>query len=176
MPVSVPVPSATMRQEPRNDRSPQELDAAGRPVRQIELCDRHAAAVVTRERGRGLEILDRRDWRQKKAISAFSATVYFADLRLFGGVLGVTPSSRNRSNSFESPRSVCISIGASDATPFRNTRRSPMSTAYLRRLFTERFSAASPGFPIPRPMLTTLEAIKSRCDGLLRTCAQTTVS
>lgn len=25
------------------------IDAAGRPVRQIELCDRHAEAVITRE-------------------------------------------------------------------------------------------------------------------------------
>ena len=38
------------------------LDAAGRPVRQIELCDRHADIVIARERTRGLEILDRRDW------------------------------------------------------------------------------------------------------------------
>ena len=39
------------------------LDAAGRPVRQIELYDRYADAVVVREQKRGLEILDRRDWR-----------------------------------------------------------------------------------------------------------------
>jgi hypothetical protein len=39
------------------------LDAAGRPVRQIELCDRHAEMVIARERACGLEILDRRDWR-----------------------------------------------------------------------------------------------------------------
>jgi hypothetical protein len=39
------------------------IDAAGRPVRQIELCDRHAEAVIARERRRGFEILDRRDWR-----------------------------------------------------------------------------------------------------------------
>ena len=39
------------------------LDAAGRPLRQIELCDRHAEVVIARERIRGLEILDRRDWR-----------------------------------------------------------------------------------------------------------------
>jgi hypothetical protein len=39
------------------------LDAAGRPVRQIELCDRHAETVIARERAHGLEILDRRDWR-----------------------------------------------------------------------------------------------------------------
>jgi hypothetical protein len=39
------------------------LDAAGRPLRQIELCDRHSEAVIARERTRGLEILDRRDWR-----------------------------------------------------------------------------------------------------------------
>jgi hypothetical protein len=38
------------------------LDAAGRPVRQIELCDRHADVVIARERDRGLEIFDRRDW------------------------------------------------------------------------------------------------------------------
>jgi len=37
--------------------------AAGRPVRQIELCDRHAKLVVARERARGFEIFDRRDWR-----------------------------------------------------------------------------------------------------------------
>jgi len=39
------------------------LDAAGTPVRQIELCDRHADVAIARERERGLEILDRRDWR-----------------------------------------------------------------------------------------------------------------
>jgi hypothetical protein len=39
------------------------IDAAGRPVRQIELCDRHAEAVIDRERQRGLEIFDARDWR-----------------------------------------------------------------------------------------------------------------
>ena len=39
------------------------VDRAGRPVRQIELSDRHADAVIARERERGLEILDRRDWR-----------------------------------------------------------------------------------------------------------------
>ena len=37
--------------------------AAGRPVRQIEPCDRHAQAVIARERVRGLEIFDRPDWR-----------------------------------------------------------------------------------------------------------------
>ena len=39
------------------------VDAAGRPVRQIELCDRHAETVIARERTHGLEILERRDWR-----------------------------------------------------------------------------------------------------------------
>ncbi len=39
------------------------IDAAGPPVRQIELCDRHAEAVIARERKRGFEIFDRRDWR-----------------------------------------------------------------------------------------------------------------
>jgi hypothetical protein len=39
------------------------LDAAGRPVRQIELRDRHDDVVIARERARGMEILDRRDWR-----------------------------------------------------------------------------------------------------------------
>jgi hypothetical protein len=39
------------------------IDAAGRPVRQIELCERHAEAVIARERKRGFEIFDRRDWR-----------------------------------------------------------------------------------------------------------------
>jgi hypothetical protein len=38
------------------------IDAAGRPVRQIELCDRHAEAVIARERKRGFEIFDRRDF------------------------------------------------------------------------------------------------------------------
>ena len=39
------------------------LDAAGRPLRQIELRDRHAETVIARERTRGLEIFDGRDWR-----------------------------------------------------------------------------------------------------------------
>jgi len=38
------------------------IDAAGRPV-QIELCDRHAEAVIARERAHGPETFDRRDWR-----------------------------------------------------------------------------------------------------------------
>lgn len=41
----------------------EKVDAAGRHVRQIELCDRHAEAVIARERERGFEIFDRRDWR-----------------------------------------------------------------------------------------------------------------
>ena len=51
-----------MRQESRDD-SLRKLDAAGRPVRQIELCDHHSDVVIVRESERGLEILDRRDWR-----------------------------------------------------------------------------------------------------------------
>jgi len=39
------------------------IDAAGRPVRRIELCDRHADAVIARERKRGFDVFDRRDWR-----------------------------------------------------------------------------------------------------------------
>jgi hypothetical protein len=39
------------------------IDAAGRPVRQVELSDQHAQVVVDRERKRGLEIYDLRDWR-----------------------------------------------------------------------------------------------------------------
>ncbi len=39
------------------------LDAAGRPIRQIELCDAHAAVVLKRERENGLDVHDRRDWR-----------------------------------------------------------------------------------------------------------------
>jgi hypothetical protein len=39
------------------------IDSAGRPVRQIELCYRHAQVVIARERARGLEIQDRQDWR-----------------------------------------------------------------------------------------------------------------
>jgi hypothetical protein len=35
------------------------VDAAGRPVRQIELGNRHAEVVIAREQARGLEILDR---------------------------------------------------------------------------------------------------------------------
>ncbi len=41
----------------------EKVDAAGRHVRQIELCDRHAQAVVACERTRGFEIFDRRDRR-----------------------------------------------------------------------------------------------------------------
>jgi len=36
------------------------LDAVGRFIRQIELCDRHAEVVSTRERGRGLRVVDER--------------------------------------------------------------------------------------------------------------------
>ena len=39
----------------------QKIDAAGRPVRQIELCDRHAEDVIARERRRGFEIFDSPD-------------------------------------------------------------------------------------------------------------------
>ena len=61
MRLSVPLPGAAMRDEPGDDL--RKIDAAGRPVRQIELCDHHARAVVARERRRGFEIFDRRDWR-----------------------------------------------------------------------------------------------------------------
>jgi hypothetical protein len=40
----------------------EQLTAPG-PVRQIEMCDRHAQAVITRERKCGFEIQDRSDWR-----------------------------------------------------------------------------------------------------------------
>ena len=35
------------------------LDAAGRPLRQIELCDAHGDLVIARERARGLDIRER---------------------------------------------------------------------------------------------------------------------
>ena len=35
----------------------EKIDAAGRPVRQIELCDRHAEAMIARERRRGFKTL-----------------------------------------------------------------------------------------------------------------------
>jgi len=38
----------------------EKVDAAGRHVRQIELCARHWDIVIERERARGLEICDRR--------------------------------------------------------------------------------------------------------------------
>jgi hypothetical protein len=41
----------------------EKVDTAGRHVRQIELCQRHCQIVIERERARGLEIHDRRDWR-----------------------------------------------------------------------------------------------------------------
>ena len=44
----------------------EKIDTAGRHVRQIELRDRHAEIVIDRERVRGLEINDRRDWRGKR--------------------------------------------------------------------------------------------------------------
>jgi hypothetical protein len=40
----------------------EKVDAAGRHVRQIELCTRHCDIVIERERSRGSEISDRRDW------------------------------------------------------------------------------------------------------------------
>jgi hypothetical protein len=39
----------------------EKIDAAGRHVRQIELCPQHCDIVVERERARGLEICDRRE-------------------------------------------------------------------------------------------------------------------
>jgi hypothetical protein len=41
----------------------EKIDAAGRHVRQIELCPLHCQVVIERERSRGLEISDSRDWR-----------------------------------------------------------------------------------------------------------------
>jgi hypothetical protein len=38
----------------------EKVDCAGRHVRQIELCAGHCEIVIARERGRGLEISDRR--------------------------------------------------------------------------------------------------------------------
>ena len=38
----------------------EKTDAAGRHLRQIELCTRHCDIVIARERSRGLEISDRR--------------------------------------------------------------------------------------------------------------------
>jgi hypothetical protein len=38
----------------------EKVDAAGRHVRQIELCAPHLNFVLERERGRGLEVQDRR--------------------------------------------------------------------------------------------------------------------
>jgi hypothetical protein len=38
----------------------EKVDAAGRHVRQIELCRGHCEIVIARERARGLEISDRR--------------------------------------------------------------------------------------------------------------------
>jgi len=38
------------------------MQPAGRFAK-IELCDRHAQTAIARERARGFEIHDRRDWR-----------------------------------------------------------------------------------------------------------------
>ena len=56
------VPGAAMPRKAR-DNNLRKVDRAGRPIRQIELCDRHAETVIARERDRAMEILDRRDWR-----------------------------------------------------------------------------------------------------------------
>ena len=51
-----------------------QIDACGRPIRQIELCARHAQVVIARERAHGLEIHDCREmgsdgyWRSGPAI------------------------------------------------------------------------------------------------------------
>ena len=37
------------------------IDIAGRPIRQMELCVRHAQIVLARERAHGLKIEDRRE-------------------------------------------------------------------------------------------------------------------
>jgi len=41
----------------------EKVDSAGRRVRQIELSDRHTEFAIARERARGSEIIDRREWR-----------------------------------------------------------------------------------------------------------------
>ena len=57
---------ATLRRAERADCSKratliaEKVDGAGRHVRQIELSARHREIVIERERGRGLEICDRR--------------------------------------------------------------------------------------------------------------------
>jgi len=56
------VPSTAMHRAQSDDSSPKDRQS-GRPVCQIELCNRHAEALVARERKRGFEIFDRRDWR-----------------------------------------------------------------------------------------------------------------
>jgi hypothetical protein len=62
MRLSVSLPCAALCDAKGNDSSP-EARCSGRPIRQIELCDRHAEVVIARERAHGLEILDGRDWR-----------------------------------------------------------------------------------------------------------------
>src|SRR5208282_241233 len=57
------VPCAAMPSVRRATIALRKIDAAGRPVCQIELCERHAEAVIARERRPGFEIFDRRDWR-----------------------------------------------------------------------------------------------------------------
>jgi hypothetical protein len=56
------------------------INAAGQPVRQIELCDRHAEAVIAREHKRGFEMRDR------PAASLPALAVVFRALALQGGV------------------------------------------------------------------------------------------
>lgn len=46
---------------PPEGRDPEKTDAAGRHVRQIELCPLHCQIVVERERSRRLEIRARRN-------------------------------------------------------------------------------------------------------------------
>jgi hypothetical protein len=57
------VPRSAIRGESRATIVLRKIDAAARPVRHIELCNRHAEIMIARERASGLEILDRRDWR-----------------------------------------------------------------------------------------------------------------
>src|ERR1039458_3591690 len=50
----------------------EKVDAAGRHVRQIELCEPHLNFVLERERGRGLEVQDRRGGYEERTPRNFS--------------------------------------------------------------------------------------------------------
>jgi hypothetical protein len=70
----------------------EKTDAAGRHLRQIELCSQHCEIVIERERSRGLEI-----WDSRLAHSEAGTAIRIVCRQTFAGTHLGKPSTRNLS-------------------------------------------------------------------------------